>query len=130
MRDIPLQSRIYTALLTVITAIVLGDAIVNHRSTILDDKWVWKTAIILAGMIIICEKFEIDFPHATLQFSISVSAILALACGLTLGPLYGALVVLFAELVSDVWMKLKPIQILVNATNLALATYCGAAVYF
>jgi HD-GYP domain-containing protein (c-di-GMP phosphodiesterase class II) len=130
MRDIPLQTRIYSAILTVVTAIVLTDAFVNRRPSMTDHVWQWNTALILAGMIILSEKFEIDFPHATLQFSISVGAILALACGLTLGPFYGALVVLLAELVSDMWLRLKPIQILVNATNLALATFCGAAVYF
>jgi HD-GYP domain-containing protein (c-di-GMP phosphodiesterase class II) len=127
MRDIPLQTRIYTALLLVTTAVVLGGSLIKEQSGLPREYWV--AAVLLAGMIILAEKFEIDFPHASLQFSISVGAILALACGLTLGPLYGALVVLTAELVSDVWLKLQPIQVLVNATNLALATFCGAIVY-
>jgi HD-GYP domain-containing protein (c-di-GMP phosphodiesterase class II) len=127
MRDIPLQTRIYTALLLVTTTVVLGVSLVNEQAGLAREYWV--AAVLLGGMIILAEKFEIDFPHASLQFSISVGAILALACGLTLGPLYGALVVLTAELVSDVWLRLQPIQVAVNATNLALATFCGATVY-
>jgi HD-GYP domain-containing protein (c-di-GMP phosphodiesterase class II) len=130
MREIPLQTRIYSGILFAVTALVLSDAVINGRGTPDAVHWKWSTAIILAAMIILAEKFEIDFPHATLQFSISVGAILALACGLTMGPLYGALVVLVAELISDIWLRLKPIQILVNSTNLALATFLGATAYF
>lgn len=90
----------------------------------------WATAIILGVTIILVEKFEIDFPHPYFQFSISIGAILALACGLTLGPLYGALVVVAAELASDVWAKLKPIQVVVNSSNIGLATFLGASTYF
>jgi HD-GYP domain-containing protein (c-di-GMP phosphodiesterase class II) len=127
MRDIPLKTRIYTGLLLLTTALVLGVALSNH--TFVQDNRRLKTAFILGLMIVLVEKFEIDFPHPSFQFSVSVGAILALACGLTLGPLSGALVVITAEVISDVWLRLKPIQVVVNATNLGLATFCGGLVY-
>jgi HD-GYP domain-containing protein (c-di-GMP phosphodiesterase class II) len=127
MSDIPLKTRIYTSLLALVTAAVIGGA------ALADDQWYSRddllTALLLAVMIVLVEKFEIDFPHSTFQFSITVGAILAFASGLTLGPVLGALVVIVAELVSDTWDRLQPIQILVNATNLGLATFLGAQVY-
>src|SRR5436309_837599 len=104
MRDIPLKTRVYTALLLLTTVLVLGIAFANH--TFVRDNNSIKTAFILGLMIVLVEKFEIDFPHPSFQFSVSVGAILALACGLTLGPLPGALVVITAEVISDVWLRL------------------------
>jgi HD-GYP domain-containing protein (c-di-GMP phosphodiesterase class II) len=127
MRDIPLQTKVYTAILLLTTTFVLIVAAMKEQSGIGDKKWI--AAILVSVMIILAEKFEIDFPHAHFQFSISVGAVLALGCGLMLGPLYGALFVLTAELISDAWLRLSPIQVLVNSTNLGLATFCGALVY-
>lgn len=127
MSDIPLRTKLYTSLLVLVTTAVLGAAVWR------DDDWFHEddllTAVILAVMIVLVEKFEIDFPHASFQFSITVGAILAFAAGMTLGPVLGALVVLLAELTSDLWERLKPIQLLVNATNLSLATFLGAQTY-
>jgi len=127
MTDIPGKTRVYTGLLLATTTIVLVSSLLNQTLERNDKKIV--TALILGLMIVLVEKFEIDFPHPSFQFSVSVGAILALACGLTLGPLAGALVVISAELISDVWLRLKPIQVAVNAANLGLATFCGATVY-
>ncbi|MGH2559559.1 MAG: hypothetical protein ACRDJH_10875, partial [Thermomicrobiales bacterium] len=127
MSDIPLKTKIYATVLVLITAVVLvGTAWRDGEWYSRDDL---LTAVLLAVMIVLVEKFEIDFPHASFQFSITVGAILAFASGLTLGPVLGALVVIAAELMSDAWQRLSPIQILVNATNLGLATFLGAQVY-
>jgi HD-GYP domain-containing protein (c-di-GMP phosphodiesterase class II) len=127
MSDLPLRTRVYTIILTVVTVGVLGSAISHDGHGFARRDLL--TAAILVIMVILVEKFEIDFPHAAFQFSVTVGAILAFAAGITLGPLIGALVVITAELVSDIWQGLKPIQVLVNSANLGLATYLGATTY-
>jgi HD-GYP domain-containing protein (c-di-GMP phosphodiesterase class II) len=86
-------------------------------------------ALLLCVMIVLVEKFKVDFPHAAFDLNVSVSAILALAAGLTFGPVLAALVVIVGTLIDDVWDRLRPIQIVVNASNLGLATFFAALSY-
>ena len=116
MSDIPLKTRVYSVGLVLITFAVLWRASRYDSTNWKREEWL--IAVILGVMIVLVEKWEIDFPHASFQFSISVGAILALAAGLTLQPLLGAMIVITAELISDIWERLKPIQVIVNAANL------------
>ncbi|HET8522353.1 MAG TPA: HD domain-containing phosphohydrolase [Thermomicrobiales bacterium] len=127
MRDIPFKTKLYTSILVVVTAVVLGVGPRLHWSEL--PRHATITAILLGIMIVIVERFEIDFPHGSFQFSITIGAILAFAAGITLGPVVGALVVIISEVISDAWTRLQPIKIVVNAANLGLATYLGAATY-
>jgi HD-GYP domain-containing protein (c-di-GMP phosphodiesterase class II) len=114
--------------LTTITLIVLGAAYLRS-----DFDWTrveLVTGLILFGMIAIAERFKIDFPNRSFHFSVSVGAILSLGTAFTLAPLQSALIVLVANVIVDLSNRLRPIQIVVNAANLGLATYLAGAVYW
>lgn len=128
MGDIPVRTRFYVLLLATITSVVLCAAY-------LSDGFSWtkreaQTGIILFAMIAIAERFKIDFPNRSFHFSVSVGAILSLGTAFTLDPLQSAAIVIVANVIVDLSNRLRPIQIIVNAANLGLATYLAAAVYW
>src|SRR5215216_3378531 len=128
MTQVPIKTRIYVFALTVITAAVLVAAY-------LQDGFSWTkddalTGLILFLMIAIAERFRIDFPNRTFHFSVSVGAILSLGTAFTLDPLQSAAIVIVANLVVDISNRLKSLQVLANASNLGLATYSAAVVYW
>jgi HD-GYP domain-containing protein (c-di-GMP phosphodiesterase class II) len=128
MGDIPIRTRFYALVLTSITSIVLIAAYLRQGF-----EWTTmeaQTGIILFAMIAIAERFKIDFPNRSFHFSVSVGAILSLGTAFTLAPLQSAIIVIVANILVDVSNRLRPIQILVNAANLGLATYLAAAVYW
>ncbi|MGH2531600.1 MAG: HD domain-containing phosphohydrolase [Thermomicrobiales bacterium] len=127
MSDIPLITKVYSGILLLVTVVVVGGTAWRGSEWFSRDDLL--TAVLLAVLIVLVETFEIEFPQPKFQVFITVGAILAFASGLTLGPVLGALVVIVAELISDTWQRLGLIQILVNASNLGLATFLGAQVY-
>jgi HD-GYP domain-containing protein (c-di-GMP phosphodiesterase class II) len=127
MAEVPLRTRI--AAITIAAASlgaliwgVLADGVDWPRNDVI-------VAVLLCAMIVLVEKFKVDFPHATFDLAVSVSAILAIGASLTFDPLLAALVVAIGTLIDDVWERLQPIQIVVNASNLGLATFVAAASY-
>jgi HD-GYP domain-containing protein (c-di-GMP phosphodiesterase class II) len=127
MSGIPFRTKIYSIILVLVTVLVIGMA--NRPNWADLPRHAMITTALLAVMIVFVERFNIDFPHGSFTFLITVGAILAFAAGITLGPVLGALVVIVAEVISDTWNRLQPIKIIVNAANLGLATFLGAATY-
>jgi HD-GYP domain-containing protein (c-di-GMP phosphodiesterase class II) len=128
MGDIPIRTRVYALALTSITSTVL-------IAEYLRNGFDWttmqaRTGIILFAMIAIAERFKIDFPNRSFHFSVSVGAILSLGTAFTLEPLHSAVIVLVVSIIVDVSNRLRLIQILVNASNLGLATYLAGTVYW
>jgi HD-GYP domain-containing protein (c-di-GMP phosphodiesterase class II) len=127
MAGVPLRTRIAAIVLAMVSLTALAWGVVYYGvEWSRDDMFL---AVLLCAMIVLLEKFSVDFPHAEFQFAVSISAVLALAAGLTFGPVLAALVVAIGTLVDDLWEHLQPIQILVNASNLGLATFLAAASY-
>ena len=126
MSGVPLKTRVYTSGLVGLTVLTLG-------ASVSEAGWAWSredlsTAAILFTMILLAEHLDVHFPHQA-TFTVSVGGVLALASGLTLGPLQGALVVMIANLVTDVLDRRKPIQITVNVTNIGLSTLAATSLY-
>ena len=127
MVRVPLRTRISAVVLAAVSLSALTWGFLHYGvDWSREDIFI---AVLLCVMIVLVEKFSVDFPHAEFQFAVSISAVLALAAGLTLGPVLAALVVAIGTLVEDLWEHLQPIQVLVNASNLGLATFCAAISY-
>jgi HD-GYP domain-containing protein (c-di-GMP phosphodiesterase class II) len=128
MRDIPVRTRIYVCALVAITSVVLFAAYLRYG-------FGWTTAeaqtgVLLFAMIAVAERFRIDFPNRSFHFSVSVGAILSLGTAFTLDPFHSALIVITANIIVDVSNRLRPIQIVVNAANLGLATFLAGTAYW
>jgi hypothetical protein len=127
MSDVPVRTRISAVALALTALVVIGGGVITRG---LDwSRHDLAVAGLLAFMIVLVENFKIDFPHASLDLWASVGAILSLAAALTFEPLQAAVVVAAAAVINDVWDRLKPIQVVVNVSNLALATFAGAHAY-
>lgn len=127
MREVPLRTRIWTVVIAVVTVACLAYAAVV-------DGFEWSRsdllfAAIVGITIIFVEHFKIDFPHATFGLYLTLGAVLGVAAALELDPLLAALVITSTSIVTDLMSRLKPIQMVVNATNLALATFCAGCCY-
>jgi HD-GYP domain-containing protein (c-di-GMP phosphodiesterase class II) len=127
MLKIPLSSKIYSAIIFAGTVFLL--AWDSRRS----DGW-WndfdvELAIVIAVLLILVEKFKIELPHSTFHLHLSVGSILSLAACLVFPPIVAAGVVMISTLVDDIWERLRPIQILINATVLGLSAFTAAAAY-
>lgn len=128
MNDIPIKTRVYAAVLVVLTAAVLGTS--YNRSGLSWTSNDARIAIILFLMIAVAERYRIDFPNRVFHFSVSVGAILSLGTAFTLHPLQSAIIVIAANLVVDLSNRLKPLQLVVNTANLGLATFLASSVYW
>ena len=126
MSAVPLRSRVYALLLVAVTATGMAAAVDGN-----DFDWTRERvtiSIILFGMIILAEFFDISFPGA-LAFAVSVGAALCLAAGLQLGPVLGATIVMTAHLVEGLYARRQPFKTIVNVTNHGLSTLASAVVY-
>ena len=136
MGAVPLRSKLYaTALVVATTALLLVAADREHVDwagfSHLSRSHQWDlvgTGVILFGMILLAEFFDITFPGA-LAFAVSVGAALALAAGLQLGPFFGPIVVLVAHLVEGLYSRRQPFKTVVNVANYALSTFASAVLY-
>jgi HD-GYP domain-containing protein (c-di-GMP phosphodiesterase class II) len=127
MSDVPARTRISALALAVTALVVVGGRIMVHGL-----RWSQhdlSVAVLLAFMIVLVEKFQVDFPHSSFDLSASVGAILSLAAALTFDPAQAAVVVAAAAIIDDLWDRLKPIQIIVNGSNLGLSAFAGCVVY-
>lgn len=127
MADVPLRTRLNAFVLAVISLIALAGGFLHYGTDWTRNDII--VAVLLCIVFVLAEKFSVDFPQAAFDLSVSVSAIIALAAGLTCGPVLAALVVLIGSLVVDTWLHLQPIQVAVNASNLSLAAFCAAVSY-
>jgi len=126
MSAVPLRSRIYALLLVAVTATGMVAAVAGNDFD--RTRRQVTVTIILFGMIILAEFFDISFAGAH-AFAVSVGAALCLAAGLELGPFLGALVVMTAHLVEGLYARRQPFKTVVNVTNHGLSTLASAAVY-
>jgi HD-GYP domain-containing protein (c-di-GMP phosphodiesterase class II) len=127
MAEVPLRTRVSAAVLAVASLAALAWGIQHYGVAWSRDDVI--IAILLCAMIVLVEKFSVEFSHATLEFAFSVSAILALSASLTFDPVLAALVIAVGTLIEDVWERLQPIQIAVNVSNLSLASFVAAMFY-
>ncbi len=126
MSGVPRKTCVYTAGLVGLTILAVG-------ASLWHEGWSWTaealgTAAILFTMILLAEHLDVHFPHQA-TFTVSVGGVLALASGLALGPLHGALVVMVGNFVTDLLDGRKPIQIIVNVTNIGFSTLVGTSLY-
>ncbi len=128
MSELPLQTRIYTLILVLVTAAAFGISWVRSDQP-LDTRHL-VTAGILLVMILVAELLDVSFPHSVITFHVSVSAAFCFAAGLTAGPLLGGIVVALAHLADGIYVKREPIKTVVNAAGLGLSTSVSGIVYF
>lgn len=126
MSGIPRKTWVYTVILAGVTVLAVG-------ASLWQEGWSWTpealgTAVILFAMILLAEHLDVHFPHQA-TFTVSVGGVLALASGITLGPLHGTLVVMVGNLVTDVLGGRKPIQTTVNVANIGFSTLVGTSLY-
>jgi putative nucleotidyltransferase with HDIG domain len=129
--DMPLKTRVYTLLLVLIT--VAAAAIASRAEyqiflTNLTD--LLFIAGILLVMIVVAEVLDVSFPQAGQTFTVSVSAAFCFAAGLTIGPVFGGIVVALAHTIDGVIARRQAIKTTVNAAGMGLSTIASAALYF
>jgi putative nucleotidyltransferase with HDIG domain len=129
--DMPLKTRVYTLLLVLIT--VAAAAIASRAEyqiflTNLTD--LLFIAGILLVMIVVAELLDVSFPQAGQTFTVSVSAAFCFAAGLTIGPVFGGIVVALAHTIDGVIARRQAIKTTVNAAGMGLSTIASAALYF
>jgi HD-GYP domain-containing protein (c-di-GMP phosphodiesterase class II) len=127
MLQIPLSSRIYSALILAGTVLLLFWDF--RRADGLWDSFDRELAIVLVVLLILVEKFKIELPHSTFHLHLSVGSILSLAACLVFPPFVAAVVVMLSTLVDDVWERLRPIQVITNVTVLGVSAFTAAGVY-
>ncbi len=127
MAEVPLRTRVSAVVLAMVALAALAWGTQHYGVDWSRDDII--VAVLLCAMIVLVEKFSVDFSHASFEFAFSVSAILALSAGLTLGPVLAALVVAIGTLIEDAWERLQPIKIIVNVSNLSLAAFVAAMSY-
>ena len=125
MGAVPRRSRVYALILATLTALGLALTF-PERGAWTDERVV--TAVILFGMILLAEFFDIPFAGA-FAFGVSVGAALALAAGLEFGAFHGALVVMLAHLAESLYARRNPFRATVNIANYGLSTITSAMVY-
>lgn len=127
MKAIPNTSKAYVALLCMATTAILGRAFVKNGFSFSENEAL--LGIVLLAMIILVERFRVEFRNRSFQFSTSASTILALGASFALSPLQSACIVIAAGLVGDLSFRLRPIQMMTNAANLGLATFLASLAY-
>lgn len=128
MSDVPLRTRVYTAILVFLTAISFAIVWRTGDQTLPSSQWL--TAGILLAMILVAEYLDVSFPQAGNSFAVSVAAAFCFAAGLTIGPLLGGAVVVLAYIIDGLFTRRQPIKTAVNAAGLGLSTVISGAVYF
>src|SRR5687768_3269259 len=129
MGSFPAKSRFYTVILACGTVFTFAAAAGRF-----DRPWSGPqvtVAVLLYALIILAEFFEISLPQTTkYSINVSVGAALALAAGLTLGPVHGGLVVMAAHLTESIYVRRYWLKSFVNLCNYGLSTVAGSAVYW
>ena len=128
MSDVPLRTRVYTAILVLLTGIAFVVAWETGEQSLPASQWI--AAGILLAMILVAEYLDVSFPQAGNTFAVSVAAAFCFAAGLTIGPLLGGAVVVLAYLIDGVFTRRQPIKTAVNAAGLGLSTIVSGAAYF
>ncbi len=126
MGGLPLTSRVSTVVLIAVTAVGFGTAIGSAPPISVRDLII---GFLLGSMISLAAVFDISFPHTTGLFHVSVGAPIALATGLTLGPVLGGSIVIAAILIESIYAHRAVVKTIVNVTTLGLVTFLGAVVY-
>ncbi len=127
MNEVPVKTRIWAWVFAGITVISMVAA---ARAG--DLAWSWRSAFIaafLALAIVAVEYFKVELPAASFGLYLTLGAVLGLAAALSLDPWLAGLAMMAASVITDGISRSKPLQVLVNASNLALATISAAAAY-
>ncbi|MBA3529319.1 MAG: hypothetical protein H0T91_08450, partial [Propionibacteriaceae bacterium] len=126
MGGLPFATRAGTAVLVIVT---VGAFLVSLGSEPSVSERDLVVAAMLGAMIALAEIFVVSFPHSAGTFHLSVGSPIALAAGLTLGPVLGATVVMLAILFESVYGHRAPIKTIVNVATLGLVTLLAALAY-
>lgn len=124
---IPAPTKAGVSLLLAVTVILYSLALWRGNWQV--DRHDLVVAAILFAFLVLAEAYDISFPHTAGTFHVSVGSPIALASGLTLGPLVGGSVVIAAILVESVAARRTPIKAIVNIATLGLVTFVSGAVY-
>jgi HD-GYP domain-containing protein (c-di-GMP phosphodiesterase class II) len=125
--EVPLKTRIWASVFALVTLFAMALAAITDGF-----EWSWSEfvfAVFIAVAIVTVEYFKVELPSASFGLYITLGAVLCLAAALALDPLLAALAVITASVLADIVNRFRPLQILVNATNVALATLAAAATY-
>lgn len=128
MTTLPSKTYIYVAMLIALTAAAV--AFVGIPASRNLDRSHDLFMITMFIMILVAERARIDFPNRNFHFSVSVSSLLALGAAFVLDPVPAAALYVVAGVVVDLSTRLRPIQVLVNAATLGLATLIASSVYW
>src|SRR5689334_3900191 len=93
---IPAPTRVAVSLLLAVTLLLYAQALWHGGWQV--DRHDLIVAAILCAFLVLAEAYDISFPHTAGTFHVSVGSPVALASGLTLGPLVGGAVVIVAIL--------------------------------
>jgi HD-GYP domain-containing protein (c-di-GMP phosphodiesterase class II) len=127
VEEVPVKTRIWAWVFAGITVLSMVAA---ARAG--DLTWSWRSAFFAAFIalaIVAVEYFKIELPAASFGLYLTLGAVLGLAAGLSLDPWLAGLAMMAASITTDVISRSKPLQVLINASNLALATVAAAAAY-
>jgi HD-GYP domain-containing protein (c-di-GMP phosphodiesterase class II) len=127
MTTIPRQTRIYAAILAGVTLLVLAVGIWRHDLHVTRSQAL--VGVLILAIIVVVEQFQIDIPSRTFHFSVSVGSVLALGAAFALPPLQSLIVVVVANVIVDAIARLRPIQLIVNGSNLGLSTFVASVSY-
>lgn len=124
---LPTTTRVSVSLLLSTTIIVYAIAFWQGSASL--DAHDLTVAIILYTFFVFAEAFDVSFPHTSGTFHLSVGSPVALAAGLTLGPLVGGGVIILATLTESLIARRALIKSVVNVATFGLVTFLGGAVY-
>jgi hypothetical protein len=85
---------------------------------------------ILLVMIVVAEVLDVSSLQAGQTFTVSVSAALCFAAGLTLGPVLGGIVAALGQIIDGVIARRQAIKTTVNSAGIGLSTIASATLYF
>ena len=86
-------------------------------------------ALILIGLIIFADFFDIELPLASVRVTVSVSSALCFAAALTLGPLLASLVAATGAIIVELVQRRPALKMAANVSNYVLATFLASWFY-
>ena len=127
MSAFPTRSYLYA--LGLVTLTVAGLTVATAVGPLPSTRQEAFVAALLVAMMVCTEVLDVRIPHPVTTFAVSVTAALALASGLALGPAAGATVVMVVFLLDGLYARRQPMKTLVNVANTGLSTLAASATY-
>ncbi|HET9015036.1 MAG TPA: HD-GYP domain-containing protein [Thermomicrobiaceae bacterium] len=93
------------------------------------DTSVVALMVILVGLIVFADFFDIELPLASVRVTVSVSSALCFAAALTLGPVLAAVVAATGAVTVEFVQRRPPLKMAANVSNYVLATFAASWFY-